>query len=206
MNRELDTLNDQMINFDLDQPKNNRLLDRFVVSITKSGLPAHLCLAQSRKDLTPIQRQIMLSTYTSGDIVDATKFLHRAIKVLGCTVYEHGPYNRLSDNKEMPGFSYMLIKTSKISKREVTIGESKNRKVIAVPVHTIIKTSSTGIIDFFLGYLADDRAMDFEEPIVVFFTGTQSSGYQVCVVEDESMANTVEDMARDNSNDGEWNR
>jgi hypothetical protein len=181
---------DQVFNLE-PAPRYKPLLDRFVEQLSTTGLPAHLALAQSRKDLTPIKRQIMLSSYIAGDITDVSKFLHKAVRIIGCVVYEHGPYTGL-DGEEHKGYNYLLLKTDKVAIKEVTV----DREVKDIKVNTVIKTSSQGVIDTFLGQVAMDRPMDFESPITVFFTGTQSTGYQVCIIEDEQVGTTIEEMVK----------
>lgn len=174
-------------------------LDRFVqnIQIKSNGLPAHIALAMSREDLTVPKRMKMLGTYETADIVKCDRFLNRVVTILGCTVFEHGPYTGM-DGEEHPGYSYLLIKTNLTTNKPVVI--DRVERDIKVPV--VIKVSGQFIDPFFLGQIVMDRAMDFKEPIKVWFTGSQSSGYRCSVIDDLEIADTLDSMSESNSYNG----
>lgn len=140
-----------------------------------------------RTDLTPKQQQFMLSTY-SGVVPDPIgKHINEVFAILGGMVQYHPPYKskpgKNGASEDMPGYFKLLLKTNKIIKSKLPVGN----RLVEIKRNMVIETSSTKIVEYFLTIMNTQGWFDLPEPIICFFSGTQSEGYIVSILSEDEL-------------------
>lgn len=158
----------------------------FVTQYGQAGVTLAQIKLAERTDLTTRQQQQMFATYQSPFVDKIDNHLNEIVTIFGGMISWHPPYmgkpGRDGVSEQMPGFYKLVLKTNILVDTKIKIGKTIIKR------NLLIETSATKIVEYFLGVMESQVWYDLPDPIVCFFSGTQSSGYGVSTLTDDEMA------------------
>lgn len=144
-----------------------------------------------RTDLTPPERQRMLSTYSHEkvELIEDGGHMNEVMDILGAMVVYHEPYKPKSGEDIIkPGYFRMLLKTNIIRDHDLIIA----KRVVTVKKNLLLSVSAQAIVKYFLTLIESDRWYDFQEPITGYFSGSKGTGYSFNTLSADELADVQE--------------
>jgi hypothetical protein len=149
-----------------------------------------------RTDLTQQQRNSMLASY-SHNIIELVEpkgtkgHLNEIMTIYGAMVKYHEPYLDKSKSELQPGYFRIVVKTDIMREVDMVIA----KRVVTFQKNLLLSISANECVKYFLTIIESDRWYDFSNPIVGYFSGSQSAGYVFNVLTEDEAATIAEILA-----------
>lgn len=146
-----------------------------------------------RTDLTPAQRQNMLSSYSHDKIELLDGHMNEVMSILGAMVRYHEPYKPKSGEDIIkPGYFRIILKTNIVREADMVIA----KKVVTFKKNLLLSVSANEVVKYFLTVIESDKWYDFKDPMVGYFSGSQSTGYVFSTLSPDEAATVAEILAQ----------